>query len=288
MELERAHETTYGTAFFAGIDSGSRQSAEIVVPLIIELFSPRNVVDFGAGAGHWAATCLARGVGDVLAVDGPWVPPEARAVPADRFLELDLAAALTLDRRFDLAICLEAAEHLPSASAAELVRTLTTAAPVVVFSAAVPGQGGDGHINERPASYWANVFASRGYACFDDLRRRVWNDALVEVWYRQNLLCFVRQSELATFGARLTSPIAPDDPMLDVIHPELLLRRRQMADGLESYARRLEGEKERLRLSLEETRGLLEQRQAELDRIKSSLPWRALRAAADPIRRLRR
>jgi len=287
--------TTYGATFFAAIEEGSRRSAEAVVPLLIELFAPRSVVDVGSGGGFWAAACLAGGVPDGVAIDGPWVPGAARVVPPERFLEHDLSKPLSLDRTFDLALCLEAAEHLPASAASELVRCLTEAAPVVVFSAALPGQGGVGHINEQPASHWARLFGSRNYLCFSDIRRRIWNNGAVEVWYRQNLLCFVRQSELARWGARLTSPIHPDDPLLDVAHPTLLARHKAMADSREVYSQRLEadvnrlqGDTERLWKELERAHWDLQQRQAELDGIRNSTAWRALQLATGPVRRLRR
>ncbi|CAN7578357.1 hypothetical protein LJR219_004237 [Phenylobacterium sp. LjRoot219] len=286
-------EALYGEAFFAGIDAGAQRSAEIVVPLLLEVFSPRSVVDFGGGAGHWAAACLARGVRDVLTIDGPWVPPSARVMPAERFLEHDLGAPLVLDRRFDLALCLEAAEHLPASAAEALVRALTAAAPVVAFSAALPGQGGDGHINEQPASYWARLFAARGYACFTDFRRRIWNDAAVEVWYRQNLLCFVRRSEIGRWGAGLDRPV--EEPDLDVAHPDLLLRHKARGDQLEVYADRLEREGEAMGEKLEQTRAALERREAELLQCQAELKvftasplWRGWRLAVRVGRGVRR
>lgn len=288
-------EIPYGATFFAGIEDGSRRSAAAVVPLLIELFSPRSVVDVGGGGGLWAAACLANGVSDVVAIDGPWVPKAARITPPDRFVEHDLSSPLTLGRTFDLALCLEAAEHLPPSAAPELVRTLTEAAPVVAFSAALPGQGGDGHINEQPASYWAGLFANRDYLCFSDIRRRIWNEKAVEVWYRQNLLCFARQSEVSRWGASLRASIDHDDPLLDVAHPALLARHKAMADRceahahrIEAYAHRLEDDTERLRQELDWTRGELLQRQVELEGIRNSATWRALQLAAGPVRWLRR
>ena len=61
---------------------------------------------------------------------------------------------------------------------------------VVLFSAAIPGQGGTHHLNERWPSYWANLFGSAGYDVLDVVRANIWDDARVEWWYRQNLLVF--------------------------------------------------------------------------------------------------
>lgn len=276
-----ADDTAYGPDFFAGIDAGSRRSARIVVPQLLEIFEPQSVVDVGGGAGHWGAECLARGVREVLTVDGPWVPQTARATPPDCFLEHDLSQPLTLARRFDLAICLEAAEHLPAATASQLVETLTRLAPVVVFSAAMPGQGGDGHINEQPASYWVRLFAQQDYLCYGGVRRRIWSDPLVEVWYRQNLLCFVRREAAGRWRSQLGEPLAADEPLVDIAHPDLLAQHAARADKLAAYADRLETEKEALRQRLDRTR-------AELDNLQQSRLWRLCNAAAGHARRLGR
>lgn len=288
MPETTAGETAYGEAFFAGIGEGAQRSAEIIVPLLVELFAPQSVVDFGGGGGRWAAVFLARGLSDVLTIDGPWVPPAARAVPPDRFLEHDLRKPLQLDRSFDLALCLEAAEHLPAAVAPQLVRALTEAAPVVVFSAAVPGQGGEGHVNEQPASYWASLFAAEGYACFADLRRGLWNTPGVEVWYRQNLLCFVRREEVERWRPVLGASVEPSDGALDVAHPELLARHKQRGDELEIYARRLEEEAAVSRRELADARWSLAQRQAQLDAILRTRVWRAWRRVVRMTEGLRR
>ncbi len=264
----------YGREFFAGIAEGSRRSADEVVALIFTIFSPNSIVDVGGGAGYWAAAFLERGVRDVLTIDGPWVPQAARVIPADRFLEHDLSQPLTLDRNFDLGLCLETAEHLPATAAPGLVRALTDAAPVVVFSAAQPGQGGDGHINERLPSYWAGLFADRGYVCYSDLRTRIWNDEAVEVWYRQNLLCFIRQSELHRWRDVLNEPRKVGSPLLDVAHPDLVLRHQLRAERLESYAQRLERD--------------LQRTQSELARVEHSRVWRAWQKVSRPLQRLRK
>lgn len=278
----------YDPAFFARIETGARRSAALVVPMLVETFQPRSVADFGGGAGHWAAACLANGVGDVLTIDGPWVPRPGRVVAADQFLEHDLLTPVKLGRTFDLALCLEAAEHLPADAAEGLVDSLALAAPIVVFSAALPGQGGDGHVNEQPPSYWARLFAACDYACFPSLRQRIWNNEEIEVWYRQNLLCFVRRSEAPRWRRVLGDSVEASDGALDVAHPELLLRHQRRADQLELYARRLEAEAEQGRQALEQTRRALQACQAELRIFTASPLWRGWRLAVRAARHARR
>ena len=68
-------------------------------------------------------------------------------IDADEFRAADLSQPIDLGRRFDVVQSLEVAEHLPSSRASEFIGTLTSHDPLVMFSAAVPGQGGEHHIN---------------------------------------------------------------------------------------------------------------------------------------------
>jgi SAM-dependent methyltransferase len=113
----------------------------------------RSVVDFGCGSGVWLAAWQRLVVDDVIGVDGEQARSSLK-ISAERFLAADLRKPIRLGRRFDLAQSLEVAEHLPPQSASVFVETLTTHAPLILFSAAVPGQGGEHHVNEQPPEYW--------------------------------------------------------------------------------------------------------------------------------------
>lgn len=71
-----------------------------------------------------------------------------------------------------------------------LVAVLTRAAKVVLFSAAPPGQGGVGHVNEQWPEYWRDLFQAHGFRMLDLIRSRIRDDQRVVWWYRQNLLLF--------------------------------------------------------------------------------------------------
>jgi hypothetical protein len=131
------------------------------------------------------------GAGDVLGVDGDHVRRDELKIPAECFRAHDLSRPPDLGRRFDVALCLEVAEHLPAESAAPLVAALAAAAPAVVFSAAVPGQGGVQHVNEQWPWYWQGLFEQRGYRCLDLFRKEIWQNPDVEAYYQQNLFLFV-------------------------------------------------------------------------------------------------
>lgn len=216
--------TTYDQQFFADMRGGSARSANTVVPLLREFLDFSSVVDVGCGTGSWLAAFAASGIHDFRGLDGAWAEKAGLEIPRDRFIAADLAFPPALGRVFDLAISLEVAEHLPPSAADRFITTLTTLAPIVIFSAAIPGQGGTSHVNEQWPDYWSERFAARGYACFDVLRLHLWNNPDVQWWYAQNMLVFVDRSRLADYP-RLTASArgaTGDAPPLRLVHPGCL------------------------------------------------------------------
>lgn len=187
----------YDPDFFSSHHPGAASSASVIVPVILELTEARSVVDVGCGIGTWLTEFSRRGVSDFHGCDGPWVRPEQLVIPRERFTPGDLSRPMELGRRFDLAISLEVAEHLPESSADVFIESLTSLAPLVVFSAAIPQQGGTDHVNEQWPAYWAAKFATRGFAAIDCVRERVWNERGVEWWYAQNTILYASESALA-------------------------------------------------------------------------------------------
>ena len=164
----------YDEEFYAGKNEGSYRSAMVVLPLVFAIVTPRNVVDLGCGTGTWLRAAHELGAHDYLGYDGPHVTQ--LCIPKDRFAAVDLRQPLPTDRKFDLAISCEVAEHLPATSAATLIGTLTSLSDVVLFSAAIPGQGGVHHVNEQWPAYWQALFRARNYSAYDFIRPRIWND----------------------------------------------------------------------------------------------------------------
>jgi SAM-dependent methyltransferase len=210
--------STYDGAFFAD-RSGSRRSAEAVVPFLADLLEPSSVVDVGCGTGEWAAAFAARGIDDVLGVDGEYVDRSRLAIPAERFRGHDLAEPLDLGRRFDLALCLEVGEHLPADAAPVLVASLARAAPLVLFGAAIPDQRGEGHVNEQWQAWWAARFGGYGYLAVDVLRRAFWDDDRVEWWYVQNTLLYASRGEVERRPRLRALHEATASELLSVVHP---------------------------------------------------------------------
>jgi len=201
----------YNPKFYRELAS-AQESAREILPLVLDVVKPASVIDIGCGTGNWLAIAHELGVRDILGIDGPWVKAQL-AIPPEKFIEHDLSTPLRLDRRFDLALSLEVAEHLPPSTAQTFVQSLCDAADVVVFSAAIPGQGGRRHVNEQWPAYWAELFADCGYQGYDFLRPRIWSNPRVTWHYAQNSLIFARVGSRHPFG----EPATP----LPLVHPVL-------------------------------------------------------------------
>jgi SAM-dependent methyltransferase len=215
-------EATYTPKFFGWALDRTRSSAEAIVPVVMERVSPRSVVDFGCGAGVWLETFARHGVDDYLGVDGPWVPRDALRFPPERFVAAHLDERLELGRTFDLAVALEVAEHLPEHRAEEFVRNIVRHAPCVLFSAAIPHQGGTDHVNEQWPNYWAERFAEHGYAVVDGIRPLIWSNPDVLPFYRQNVVMFATAEALAVHPLLGRDRERTLETQLAVVHPELM------------------------------------------------------------------
>jgi SAM-dependent methyltransferase len=176
----------------------ARASAQVVVPMVTALVHPTKVIDIGCGRGAWLRAFKDNGAGQIVGLDGDYIDLSTLLIPSDCFRPTNLAGAFeTPAGSFDLAVCLEVAEHLPARQARHLVARLAAAAPVVLFSAAPPGQGGGGHVNCQPLSYWRALFEERGMKMLDPLRPRTRDDAEVAWWYRQNMVMFATPEAIA-------------------------------------------------------------------------------------------
>ena len=207
-------EHQYGHDFYDYIDAGSRRSARAVAGLLLPEMQIASLLDIGAGHGAWAAEWIAAGVKDVKAVDGDYVTVDQLAIPAGNFLAHDLATPLDLKRQFDLVQTLEVAEHLPHAKAELFVDNLVRHGDVILFSAAVPHQGGEHHVNEQPPEYWRAKFAARGYAVYDFIRPGLADKPDVMAWYRFNSYIYANPAGQKRLSkAILATRVADDQPL---------------------------------------------------------------------------
>ena len=177
----------------------------------------RSVIDVGCGLGQWLYIFKKEGAYDILGIDGKHLLAENQYIEKEEFLPFDLTQCKTLElaKRYDLAISLEVAEHLPESIANDYVQLLTKSSNTILFSAAIPNQTGENHINEQPHKYWSDKFNDQGYYMLDIIRPYIWDNKEINWWYRQNMFLCVKKD----------NPIYNEEYLFNgrqLVHPELL------------------------------------------------------------------
>jgi SAM-dependent methyltransferase len=221
----------YGNLHASMVEDSSylRGSARRTLSFLAQMLRFRSVLDVGCGVGIWLTEAAAMPeVKEVFGIDGPWLDRSKLLVDGAIVSQRDLEAEIDLGRQFDLVMSLEVAEHISPEAAPVFVKSLVRHSDAVLFSAAVPAQGGAHHVNEQWPSYWQRLFAEHDYVCVDVLRPNLWNDVGIGCWYRQNMLLFIRAETLSQspeLGRWAVSGIVPA-----LIHPDLFIpsRRREM------------------------------------------------------------
>ena len=209
----------YDRTFYTRIYEASLRSARAVCPVVLSMVPAKSVIDVGCGVGTWLKAFQENGVSEILGMDGDHVERSQLLIPPDRFCPQDLTRFIPAPRRYDLAVSLEVGEHLPASSAEPFVSTLVGMSDVVLFSAAIPGQGGTNHINEQWPTYWRDLFRKHDYLMIDCLRERIWTQPEVEFYYSQNMFFCVRGAALNQFPELQR---CKDRPVLDLVHPGYL------------------------------------------------------------------
>lgn len=219
-----AHQ--YDALFYRYQREGSLRSARVVFPLVANACAINSVLDIGCGVGAWLSVADAIGLQDIAGVDGNYVDRSLLLFDPVRFTPCDISKPFEMGRSFDLVQCLEVAEHVSAAFAPTLVRNLVQHGRLVMFSAAVPGQGGENHINEQPYAYWRDLFSLHGYRLFDFVRSSIAKNRDVEPWYRYNLLLFAHDSVIHKLPNEVAITRVPDhDSIRDYSPPVYRLRK---------------------------------------------------------------
>lgn len=217
MSVQSRDRYEYRPLFFDYIEQGARRSARTIIPQVKHALRCESVLDVGCGAGAWLAEYREAGVEDVTGVDDDYVNRDRLLVPHDRFRAVDVSQPFDLGRRFELVQSLEVAEHLPPQSSRTFVRNLVAHGDRILFSAAVPGQGGENHINEQIPEFWRGLFAEQGYVPFDFIRPLVAGVADVEPWYAYNTLLYVHQASIGALPESVRKTRVPDQHHIPVV-----------------------------------------------------------------------
>lgn len=218
-----------------GLSVASR-SANVIIPIVDTALNPASILDLGCGRGAWLRAWKANGVADVVGVDGAYVDRADLVVDPSEFHARDLGDTIDLGRRFDLVESLEVAEHLPASRARGFVADLCRHGPIVLFSAAPPGQGGEQHINEQPYRYWRALFREEGFEPFDFVRPLIATSSEVAPWYRYNVILYVHRSAIEALPAEVRQSAVPTEAPIRDVSPRLYKARKEIIRRLPTWA----------------------------------------------------
>jgi hypothetical protein len=209
MTKDQLREYTISWPWYSGytndyrleISPTSEQSAQEVFKALkeLEIYHGGSVVDIGGGIGSWGTE-----IEDYTLVDYN-VPTEL--LLTKNYIDHDLREPLKLPRKYDLAICVEVVEHLPENFANTLIQSLTESSDTILFSAAIPNQGGLNHYNEQWPTYWAMKFITHGFYPFHtDIRQLLYDNKKVDLWYRNNLMIFTKNLYNTKYNLNFVHP----------------------------------------------------------------------------------
>ncbi len=212
----------YNEDFYKGMSFESLQSARIYLAYLWKYIQADSVLDVGCGRGAWLKACHELGSKDLYGYDGDWNSQSMMIDKSIKFSSINLNKPFSPEKKVDLLMTLEVAEHLEPSSSEQFIKCLTGAADAIVFSAAFTGQGGTNHINEQYHSYWADLFLKNGYVPFDIFRPEFWNDERVGFWYRQNAFLYLKIGSGAYEKLKKSGFFELENTQfMDCIHPRL-------------------------------------------------------------------
>lgn len=195
-----------------------------IVPVIIDLTNPKSVIDVGCGLGTFIKVFKESGIDEIVGLDGAWCNKDLlfNNIDPSEFIEIDLRYPIKLNKRFDLVVCLEVAEHLPPDRADSFVADLISLGDVILFSAAIPDQWGTNHLNEQWISYWEGKFKRHNYFVHDILKSFFWDKEAIFWWYSQNMVLITKKDY--KFKPELTIRY---NFLKNVVHPQLFNSRNE-------------------------------------------------------------
>lgn len=155
-------------------------------------FSPENVIDFGCAIGTYLEPFYENNI-EIQGIDANEGAFNHAVVPTKYLEHHDLREKYDSEKKYDLVISIEVAEHIPEKFSDTFVETLcNTSKEYIVMTAAPPGQGGTHHVNEKPREYWIDLFEKRDFnhqkKNVEELRNKISVD---DVWHvKKNLFVF--------------------------------------------------------------------------------------------------
>lgn len=184
MSQEIAYQQSVATA---------SESLKCFYALLAVYGEPRSIIDLGCGNGNIITTAARLGIkatGFDLNLRSNFIFPNGSLI------KHDITEPFPWKQyKADMVLCWELAEHLPEEFASgliEIIKVVTN--EILIFTAATPGQGGAGHINEKPHAYWRGLLIKNGlhYKREESITlSQIWEWSTSEAWwYSKNVQVF--------------------------------------------------------------------------------------------------
>lgn len=161
--------------------------------LVMKFFNPGSIIDIGCGRGELLVPFEKKSL-KVLGVDGSRANRDYTFLKKTNFQFFDLRNNFCPAQRYDLCLCLEVGEHIEEKYSCALIGSLVRSAPVIIFSAAPPGQYGVDHVNLKPPEWWIEKFAQFGFkldtALLSAFKEELKNTGGVQEYYIDNVMIF--------------------------------------------------------------------------------------------------
>lgn len=184
----------YTEAYYKRISEGSIRSAEEIYKELFPDYMNKKIIDVGCGVGEFCC-----GNPNYIGVDYN-IPKKSLLIPIENYINCDLEKdVVKFDDKFDLCLCLEVAEHISEARADALVEMLCSLSDKVLFSAAIPMQGGTGHVNEQWQTWWAEKFYLNDFLPAE-FQPEIRNNDRIEFWYKQNIVLYEKFVKGKAYG----------------------------------------------------------------------------------------
>jgi len=161
--------------------------------MVIRIFNPKSIIDFGCGTGDILRPFEKRGI-PICGIDGSKANQRHAKIEQHNFQLFDLRNTYKVERAYDIAFCFEVAEHIEEKCTFTLIKSLTEVSPLIIFSAS-PSSAGVDHCNVHPYEWWIDTFRNFSFEIDRDLTHRLKQEmyaSAVDSWYIENVMVFKR------------------------------------------------------------------------------------------------
>jgi SAM-dependent methyltransferase len=185
----------YDRDFHKSIENDEYPQAVRLAEYIASHVPCSTFLDFGCSTGLYLNEIKKR-LPQIESVGYEFAEDAVNAALCPDVVQFDLTEPLQRSKKENtLSLCLEVLEHIDDANWLPVLTNITKLSDVIIFSAAIPGQGGTGHINCRWKIDWIRRFHSLGWVVDLDKSRHMidyMRNGYHMGWFANNAMVLVK------------------------------------------------------------------------------------------------